>query len=68
MLHWVELPILSPETCQNWFTEAKKKIKVAEGKICAGYKEGGRDSCQVRLLMTDLVMYIVRITNTAGDE
>ncbi|XP_043191696.1 trypsin-1-like [Amphibalanus amphitrite] len=45
-LHWVELPILSPETCQQWFTEAKKKIKVAAGKICAGYKEGGKDSCQ----------------------
>ena len=47
-LQWTELPIISPETCQSWFTEAKKKIKVTKGKICAGYKEGGKDSCQVR--------------------
>ncbi|XP_037077069.1 trypsin-1-like [Pollicipes pollicipes] len=45
-LQWTEVPVLSRQTCQDWFTEAKKSIKISEGKICAGYKEGGKDSCQ----------------------
>ncbi|KAF0303671.1 Serine protease 33 [Amphibalanus amphitrite] len=45
-LQWTALPLLSRQTCQQWFTDAGKVIKVRPGKVCAGFREGGTDSCQ----------------------
>ena len=46
-LQWTELPVLSRETCQTWFDDAGKKVKISQQKLCAGYKAGGKDACQV---------------------
>lgn len=38
----VSLPIWSKKDCQNVFIE-----RIGDDVLCAGAKEGGRDSCQV---------------------
>ena len=45
-LQWVSVPLLSRQTCQRWYAAAGRPIKVRRGKLCAGYREGGRDSCR----------------------
>lgn len=42
MLQCLEAPILSDDTCFNAYP-----FQVTENMICAGYLEGGKDSCQV---------------------
>jgi hypothetical protein len=39
----VEVPIISAQNCSNNINQ----YDIREGMICAGCKEGGKDSCQV---------------------
>lgn len=41
-LQCLEAPLLSDDTCFNAYP-----FQITENMICAGYLEGGRDSCQV---------------------
>ena len=40
LLRKIRIPILSLNQCENYIGP------ISEGEICAGYEEGGRDSCQ----------------------
>ncbi|GFT85848.1 serine protease filzig [Nephila pilipes] len=46
ILQKAHVPVMNRSECQELYNEAKKKIRFEKGQICAGYREGKRDSCQ----------------------
>lgn len=49
VLYQVALPIMPTESCQAMYNTVDYGAGefIREGMLCAGYKDGGRDSCQV---------------------
>ncbi|XP_054719963.1 transmembrane protease serine 3-like [Uloborus diversus] len=45
-LQKVQVPLLNRTQCQDLYNEAKKNVRFEKGQICAGYREGKKDSCQ----------------------
>lgn len=46
-LQCLEVPLLSDDTCFNSYP-----FQITENMLCAGYLEGGKDSCQVTSTLT----------------
>lgn len=49
-LQKVQVPIISQSSCQEMYqTDPTEQVNILYDMICAGYQEGGKDSCQVLL-------------------
>lgn len=46
VLQEVRVPIVSNDKCKNMFLSAGRHEYIPDIFMCAGYDEGGRDSCQ----------------------
>ncbi|KAJ6224689.1 hypothetical protein RDWZM_003234 [Blomia tropicalis] len=42
----VEVEVLDSEECQTWMKSVGRREKIFSNMLCAGYKDGGHDSCQ----------------------
>ncbi|GFY62964.1 testisin [Trichonephila inaurata madagascariensis] len=48
-LQKVRVPVLNNSLCEKWYREVHNGyVRIYDYQICAGYKEGGKDACQVR--------------------
>jgi hypothetical protein len=47
-LQKVDLPIIENKVCQDWYREEKKPLTIVDTSMCAGFEQGGKDSCQVK--------------------
>ena len=49
LLNWAEVPLISNEVCNKWldynFGVDYPHVDVEDSMMCAGYEEGGIDSC-----------------------
>ena len=49
ILHQVSVPVMDNLSCQDMFNESGHKKTIRDSFLCAGYKEGKKDSCEVML-------------------
>lgn len=47
ILHEVSLPVLSNAECK--MTNTAKVFNITENVLCAGFPQGGKDACRVRI-------------------
>ena len=47
VLNEVDLPIISNEECEEWFRDGGDHERIPNIMLCAGYKDGGKDTCDV---------------------
>ncbi len=57
-LRYVKLPVMDTEECQK-FPTTNMDYKLISTQICAGFKQGGKDTCQVRCMIRDTCCCVV---------
>lgn len=45
-LHIVGVPLINKSKCQQMYDKARIMRRISDNVICAGYEEGGKDSCE----------------------
>ncbi|KPP68720.1 mannan-binding lectin serine protease 1-like, partial [Scleropages formosus] len=45
VLQYVKLPVVAQEECQSSYTSRSGKYNITDNMFCAGFFEGGRDTC-----------------------
>lgn len=47
ILQKVHLPVINNGICSSWYQSQGKHVVISSRQFCAGFKEGGKDACQV---------------------
>lgn len=51
MLQHVPVPVIENPICEGWHKQRGINIKIYDEMMCAGYESGGKDACQVKILV-----------------
>lgn len=62
-LHIVNVPLLSTNHCQEMYNKAQIFRRITENVVCAGYSEGGKDSCEVKFYKKSIVFINLQMMN-----
>lgn len=61
-LQVVDVPIIDNRQCEDWHSSKGINVIIYDEMMCAGYRNGGKDSCQVRTFeLSDLYIFWYRI-------
>lgn len=60
-LRKVTVPILANGKCKQWLKEGRKELVITENSICAGYEEGGKDSCNVYFIFLKYILKVEKL-------
>ncbi|KAA0184678.1 hypothetical protein HAZT_HAZT002851 [Hyalella azteca] len=63
VLQEASVPIMSNEKCRQLFMRGGRKESIPDIFLCAGYDDGGRDSCQVRVACQSSLVKCVLLVN-----
>lgn len=55
-LQQVKVPIMTNQQCKK---SAYRATRITDNMMCAGYSEGGRDACQVRIFAIGALSYVL---------
>ena len=64
VLQEAEVPLVAQDKCQHWLPE----YNITSSMLCAGYAEGGIDSCQVMTHLTHLDSTVYRTSQPDPDQ
>jgi transmembrane serine protease 6 len=51
-LQVVDVPIIDNRQCEDWHSSKGINVIIYDEMMCAGYRNGGKDSCQVNSTTT----------------
>lgn len=63
MLQKVEVRVVENTVCREWYASQGKSIRVESKQMCAGWEEGGRDSCWVSKKAFSIAPIHLRVQN-----
>ncbi|XP_026831395.1 plasminogen [Ooceraea biroi] len=63
VLQKVDVRVVENTVCTEWYASQGKSIRVATKQMCAGWEEGGRDSCWTGFTYNDTVTHHNRSRN-----
>ena len=66
ILHQVSVPVIDNPSCQDMFNSSGHKKTIRDSFLCAGYKDGKKDSCEVSM-RSFIAVIILRILMGMGD-
>ena len=57
------LRIITNEECKKMYQDAGHNVSISNNMICAGYKNGGKATCQVRCLLYNMIVFFYQKDN-----
>jgi hypothetical protein len=56
-LQAVDVPVIDNRLCERWHKSNGINVIIYDEMMCAGYRGGGKDSCQVRVYISSFIIF-----------
>lgn len=61
VLQAVDVPIIDNRMCEEWHSTKHINVVIYDEMMCAGYRGGGKDSCQVNFNNLLILFYFLKL-------